>query len=1003
MAVSSFKQQCPTCGAMVGIRDAKFVGRKMGCPKCGDKFVVEAPAEESTDDEAPATPAAKAKPAANGAIKKAPGKDAADAKTKPDAKEAPAEKDKEASDEKPDKEKAAKDKPAKEKKKAAKKPATDPGKKKLLLIGLGVGVVALGGLVWLGMSFFGGGGDNKKKPDRVTQNSGPAKPPVVTPTGPARPPGSTPGGKPPGSFPQTNPGGKPPGTNPGGKPPDTSKAEDPKSRIAKDITNLLPNDTRLLVSIAVEKLGTTAVKTAAIRPGAFNTEGFHKTFGFAVDEVTRILQASNPAEDWVFSVMRTTKPVAKADLVKQLQLGSPTTVNGLDMYTIEKPLDSLSNLLLKGNRKRDHFTLHIIDEKTLVFADAAPMKKFLEDKEKPKYLTDPPEPPVPGAPPPKRPRRGGKGPTPPPGGHTGPGTPPGGMQGGTHPPMGMQGGTHPPMGMQGGTPPPMGGMTGLPGPGNPKLPPSTPVELPASYLTVPRELKEVLDEVENEDSTILFLIAGDNSILSHLAAKRSSGRPALRLPDPIRDLAFKEVGDTKVFAVAVKSLSDAKAALSLSLYMNDEDKAKELEKDVGDAVRRVISGSRLDLAEEVIAKDVPPGTRPPGGNPPPGSFVGTPPGGQMGRPPGSPPGGTRPGDKHPGKDGTWSVESWDQVVTINVKLNWKAAIYETLVRDLRGAMIWVRGQAELADTRARVHDLADALQAYVKEKGTFPRGTAVRKVDPNRVLDWRPDQRLSWLAELLPYVGKGAFNAVALDPQKSWTDEPNLSSAVVPVPQFLATRWSANAPPFLGYPGQSGIFAATHFVGVAGVGGDAAEYANEDPATVNKRGVFGYNRVTRKEDITDPLENTIAVLMVPASEAGPWIAGGGSTVRGVTEEPDCIQPFVCVEYKGQRGTIAVMCDGKVRFIPESIEPEMFRAMCTISGGETVRQLNRIAPIIEAEGATQVRADATPPPSPVEEPKTVPAPKAPGGDAAKEPIAPTETPKPPTPPKRGDGR
>jgi hypothetical protein len=50
MATStSFKQQCPSCEAMVPIRDPGLIGRKIDCPKCKYRFVVEEPVEEDED------------------------------------------------------------------------------------------------------------------------------------------------------------------------------------------------------------------------------------------------------------------------------------------------------------------------------------------------------------------------------------------------------------------------------------------------------------------------------------------------------------------------------------------------------------------------------------------------------------------------------------------------------------------------------------------------------------------------------------------------------------------------------------------------------------------------------------------------------------------------------------------------------------------------------------------------------------------------------------------
>ena len=47
-AQTSYKQQCPSCEAMVLIKDSSLVGKKIECPKCKYKFVVEEP--EGADD-----------------------------------------------------------------------------------------------------------------------------------------------------------------------------------------------------------------------------------------------------------------------------------------------------------------------------------------------------------------------------------------------------------------------------------------------------------------------------------------------------------------------------------------------------------------------------------------------------------------------------------------------------------------------------------------------------------------------------------------------------------------------------------------------------------------------------------------------------------------------------------------------------------------------------------------------------------------------------------------
>jgi hypothetical protein len=163
--------------------------------------------------------------------------------------------------------------------------------------------------------------------------------------------------------------------------------------------------------------------------------------------------------------------------------------------------------------------------------------------------------------------------------------------------------------------------------------------------------------------------------------------------------------------------------------------------------------------------------------------------------------------------------------------------------------------------------------------------------------------------------------------------------------------------------------ASTHFVGIAGIGLDAAEYSAKDPSVAKKLGVFGYDRATKLEDIKDGLEQTIVVIQVPTEVKTAWLAGGGSTVRGVPET-DPILPFVCTEYKGKPGTYAIMADGKVRFIAKDINPETFKALCTINGGDVINDLDEVAPVVPGQGKSVLKPQVPPPTvAPQPEPKS----------------------------------
>ena len=103
-----------------------------------------------------------------------------------------------------------------------------------------------------------------------------------------------------------------------------------------------------------------------------------------------------------------------------------------------------------------------------------------------------------------------------------------------------------------------------------------------------------------------------------------------------------------------------------------------------------------------------------------------------------------------------------------------------------------------------------------------------------------------------------------------------------------------------GYP-------ASHFVGVAGVGADAARLDHRSA----RAGIFSNDRRTRLEDIRDGAGNTLLVLGV-RDQLGSWGAGGPATVRGLTSEPYLNGPDG-FGTGADDAMSALMADGGVRF------------------------------------------------------------------------------------------
>jgi hypothetical protein len=323
-------------------------------------------------------------------------------------------------------------------------------------------------------------------------------------------------------------------------------------------------------------------------------------------------------------------------------------------------------------------------------------------------------------------------------------------------------------------------------------------------------------------------------------------------------------------------------------------------------------------------------------------------------------------------------------VSLTIELLEGKANRELIDAIVQPMVVRQKGDLDMSGGQLRLFDVGDAVRRMVEAKGQFPPGAFPRPIPSSRLgRPYAPNERVSWLAELLPFFDadqRALYGRINRD--KSWRDSDNLGTASTLIPQFVvpnypdATRWAA-------YPNVRGQLAATHYVGIAGIGLDAAEYSASDPAVAGKLGIFGYDRSTNVKEIKDGLANTILMAQVPPEFNRPWLAGGGATVQGVPESGS-VRPFVSPQADGKRGTMVVMADGSVRFVSENVSDEVFKALCTINGGERII-LNRDAPAVAApEGKAEMKAvePSSPPPAaaapkaaplaPVTAPKAAPA-------------------------------
>jgi hypothetical protein len=240
----------------------------------------------------------------------------------------------------------------------------------------------------------------------------------------------------------------------------------------------------------------------------------------------------------------------------------------------------------------------------------------------------------------------------------------------------------------------------------------------------------------------------------------------------------------------------------------------------------------------------------------------------------------------------------------------------------------VREAAARAQCSNNLKQLVLALHNYSDRNDALPCGTM-----PQPSLT--PDERLSWLVALLPYLEQAdLYNR--FDETSGWASEHNRSASARPVKCFIC--------PSQPMPGSSDAWPLSSYVGIAGVGADAASLPLKDA----RCGVFGYERRTTMKDIKDGTSCTLCILET-CSDNGQWAAGGRATVRPLDPEQQPYigenRPFGMEHRQPILGSLAfsrmpelanaAMLDGSVRILNASISAQTLEAMSTIAGNDKI--------------------------------------------------------------------
>jgi hypothetical protein len=238
------------------------------------------------------------------------------------------------------------------------------------------------------------------------------------------------------------------------------------------------------------------------------------------------------------------------------------------------------------------------------------------------------------------------------------------------------------------------------------------------------------------------------------------------------------------------------------------------------------------------------------------------------------------------------------------------------------AIVFVQLQVkkQRVDCSNHLRLLGQGLVRYEQQHKTFPPAGLPAPGLP-------PEQRLSWMAGVLPFLGEGKqarfYQELGrqLDATKAW-DDP----AQATIGQTALRVLQCPAHPAFALPGSAGT---TQYVGLAGIDPDALYL----PRSSVRAGMFGFERGVAPEEIVSGISLTLAVTE-RADPQGKWIAAGPDTSVGLDpRETRYLGPGRPLGGLHPEGAWGLYADSRVYWLSDTIDPAVLRLQATLSGRE----------------------------------------------------------------------